>query len=68
MEHLLICKCGDCAHWEIGMDENGHHFIKCVSCGDVHRVIVTINKHDNIHFQNAELPHKQKPHHGKHKT
>ncbi len=36
-KELLVCDCGDCAHWEVG-----RNFLKCKTCsvvfkmGDVH--------------------------------
>lgn len=35
---LLICKCGDCAHWEIIHQENGDAVIKCVTCSVEYKV------------------------------
>lgn len=46
---LLVCKCGDCAHWEIGL-LLGNHFIKCVTCGDTHKVSFSIDPHEKLHY------------------
>lgn len=41
---LLICKCGDCAHWEIGRS-----FIMCKTCGQViEGVKLTFRHIDNL--------------------
>jgi hypothetical protein len=48
---LLYCTCGDCTHWEIGQDEKGH-FVKCVTCGDVHRVTFSIDlEHEKLEYR-----------------
>lgn len=64
MHELLICKCGDCAHWEIGKDVLGNGIIECVTCGESHQVKIVVDAHDNLHYKHAHLPHKQKQHHG----
>lgn len=30
---LLICKCEDCTHWELGRTADGAQFILCKTCG-----------------------------------
>jgi transcription elongation factor Elf1 len=30
---LLICKCQNCQHWEIGKTADGRGFIECKTCG-----------------------------------
>jgi len=43
---LLVCKCGDCTHWEIG-----HNFIMCRTCGDSFSAEITVPDHDKLIWQ-----------------
>lgn len=59
MAKLLACKCGDCAHWEIGAPETGlggllgienswahpNSFIRCKTCGTQIRATVVVDPH-----------------------
>ena len=45
---LLICKCQDCTHWEIGKD-----FILCKTCGLQIPATVTVDdSHHMLHWEN----------------
>jgi ribosomal protein S27E len=50
----LVCKCGDCAHWEILLKTNSkggsQNVLKCASCGDEHQVYFNIDPHENLHY------------------
>jgi ribosomal protein S27E len=49
----LVCKCGDCAHWEILLTKTGDEsqtILKCASCGDEHPVYFSIDPHENLHY------------------
>ena len=49
---LLYCTCGDCTHWEIGV-QNYQHFIRCVTCGDTHTIHISmpIDGHEKLEFR-----------------
>jgi ribosomal protein S27E len=50
----LVCKCGDCSHWELLLDKTGDYtqtLLKCVSCGDTHPVSFEIDAHENLHYK-----------------
>ena len=51
---LLICKCGDCAHWEIIHQENGDAVIKCVTCSVEYKAQVTVDPHEDLHYKPHE--------------
>ena len=46
MKKLLICKCGDCKHWEIGKKA-----IKCMTCGDVFVATVNVAPHAKLAYE-----------------
>jgi hypothetical protein len=46
---LLVCKCKDCTHWEIGED-----FILCKTCGLELPAKVVVDDHDGFHWQEHE--------------
>ena len=44
---LLICKCKDCTHWEIGRD-----FILCKTCGlNLPAKVVVDDSHHMLHWK-----------------
>lgn len=51
---LLVCKCEDCAHWEIGKDEHGKGFILCKTCGLELPATITVDDHHMLHYKEHE--------------
>ena len=63
----LVCKCGDCSHWEIiltitdqGTYEDTSEAIKCMSCGDVFNCSFNIGPHEGLHYEHASKHGKAK--------
>jgi ribosomal protein S27E len=57
-KHLkLVCKCGDCTHWEIVLVRHGaddyaeEEYIKCVSCGDTFTCNFSVGPHEGLHYE-----------------
>jgi len=46
---LLVCKCKDCTHWEIG-----RHFILCKTCGLELPAKIAVDDHHMLHWQKHE--------------
>lgn len=60
---LLVCKCEQCTHWEIGIDKLQRGFLLCKSCGltlpmDIARDGVTtamvLDDHHMLHWAKHE--------------
>ena len=49
MTTILVCKCGDCKHWEI-IHRDGEAVLKCVSCNVEYKGDVTVDAHEDLHF------------------
>ena len=47
---LLICNCGECAHWEVIHKDDGTTIIKCVSCQVEYPARVEVDPHENLHY------------------
>lgn len=54
MTTILVCKCGDCKHWEI-IHRDGEAVLKCVSCNVEYKGDVTVDSHEDLHFQEHEV-------------
>ncbi len=59
---LLICKCEDCTHWEIGRTKRGSKgqegFLLCKTCGlSIPLSIATVNGITRIHFDDHHMLH-----------
>ena len=50
---LLLCKCGDCSHWEI-IHRGRETAIKCVTCGVEYKAEVTVDPHERLHYSEHE--------------
>jgi len=60
-ELKLVCKCGDCRHWEIclvreGKATNGefnrsYEYIECMSCGTKITCFVSVGPHEGLHYE-----------------
>ena len=46
---LLVCKCKDCTHWEIGKD-----VLICKTCGLTLPAKITVDDHHMLHWQKHE--------------
>ena len=53
MTKLLICKCGDCSHWEI-VRRDVDTVLKCVTCGVEYPASVTVDPHEDLHYVEHE--------------
>lgn len=54
----LVCKCGDCRHWEIVLVRDGsergsygHEYIECMSCGTKITVYFSVGAHEGLHYE-----------------
>lgn len=60
-ELKLVCKCGDCRHWEIVLvreskkagDEyaRASEYIECMSCGTKVSCYFNIGAHEGLHYE-----------------
>jgi ribosomal protein S27E len=50
---LLICRCGDCSHWEV-IHRADDTTLKCVTCGVEYTATVTIDPHEDLHYVEHE--------------
>lgn len=57
-ELKLVCKCGDCTHWEIilvkalkGGRGSDDELIKCTSCGTTFSVMFATDAHEGLHYE-----------------
>jgi hypothetical protein len=57
-ELKLVCKCGDCRHWEIilvkgtGTEEfRQTEYIQCMSCGVKVKCYFSIGPHEGLHYE-----------------
>ncbi len=46
---LLVCKCKDCTHWEIG-----RHVLICKTCGLTLPAKIVVDDHHMLHWQKHE--------------
>ncbi len=46
---LLVCKCKDCTHWEIGRD-----LLICKTCGLTLPAKITVDDHHMLHWKKHE--------------
>ncbi len=51
---LLACTCGDCLHWELGIDELGNQFILCKTCSHQFPAQIVVDEHEKLQWQNHE--------------
>jgi len=52
----LVCKCGECTHWEILLTrangrEYGSENIKCMTCKTTIPVSFSVGPHEGLHFE-----------------
>ena len=60
-EMKLVCKCGDCKHWEIilvrgtpkkaGEYARTYEYIQCMSCGLKVTVYFSTGAHEGLHYE-----------------
>lgn len=60
-ELKLVCKCGDCKHWEIilvrgkpqkdGGYGRSYEYIQCMSCGLKVTVYFSTGAHEGLHYE-----------------
>lgn len=57
-ELKLVCKCGDCTHWEIILVKGGkreeyrqNEYIKCMTCGTEISCYFSTGAHEGIHYE-----------------
>jgi ribosomal protein S27E len=60
-ELKLVCKCGDCRHWEIvlvreqakseGGYERSYEYIECMSCGTKVTCYFSVGAHEGLHYE-----------------
>jgi len=49
MKQILVCKCGDCKHWEILLEDD-QSIIKCMTCGREDKVQLNVEITENLHY------------------
>ncbi len=51
----LVCKCGDCTHWEVVLvlhdNQYSEEHVKCVSCGDTFACNFHVGPHEGLHYE-----------------
>jgi ribosomal protein S27E len=60
-ELKLVCKCGDCRHWEIvlvretpkkdGGYSRAYEYIECMSCGTKVTCYFSVGAHEGLHYE-----------------
>jgi hypothetical protein len=60
-ELKLVCKCGDCRHWEIclvretpkkdGGYARAYEYIECMSCGLTATCYFNMGPHEGLHYE-----------------
>ena len=50
---LLICKCGDCSHWEV-VRRGETTTLKCVTCGVEYSANIAVDPHEHLHYVEHE--------------
>jgi hypothetical protein len=54
MDRILVCLCGECAHWEILHKADGAHVMKCKTCAEEYPITIHIPVRDRLAWVEAK--------------